>query len=335
MAKKYSRLSLSERQLIEQHLREGKSQSWIAKALGRHKATISREMRKGSYSRASYRALKAQKLANTLKTRNRRARKIQGALEAAILSYLFDLQCSPFQIQGRLKREYPSIEELHVSHETIYKYIYESPLRQRITSCLRRGRKRRRHKRAPSRGGIRNKVSISQRPDLSNREELGHWEGDLIVGKENQSAMATLVERSSRYTIILPLEAKNSPSVVDAMVTALKQLPRHLRKSLTYDQGSEMAEHERLSKEVNMPVYFADPGKPQQRGTNENTNGLIRQYFPKKTDLRTYSDAEISEVQRKLNARPKGVLKFATPSEVFGQAQANSDLKLSEILQHE
>ncbi len=332
MTKKYQRLNVAERRLIEQHLKEGKSQSWISKALGRHKSTICRELRKKDYSRHGYHSREAQKLADTLKERNRRTRKIQGGLEAAVLYYLLELQCSPFQIEGRLKRKYPGISELHVSQEIIYKYVYASPLKQIITTCLRRGRKRRRHKRAPNRGGIRNKVSISQRPDLSDREEFGHWEGDLIIGKEGQSAMATLVERSSRYTMVLPLEGKSSNTVVNAIIEAMKSMPSHLRKSLTYDQGSEMAEHSRLSDEVNIQVYFADAGKAQQRGTNENTNGLLRQYFPKKTDLRSFANDEVSKVQQKLNARPKGVLKFATPSEVFAQALADQNMKLRDAI---
>ena len=247
MAKKYSRVTLAERKLIAQHLSDGKSPSWIANAIGRDKSTISREIQKGSSLVQPYSFRRAQNITDRLKTRNRRSAKIQGALESAVLWYLLELQCSPTQIVGRLKREYPTISELQVSHETIYKYVYSSPLRDKITSSLRRSRKKRRRKKAPNRGGIRNKLPISKRPDLSNREEFGHWEGDLIVGKEHQSAMATLVERSSRYTIIIPLEAKDSNSVVNAITSSLEELPPHLLKSLTYDQCSEMAEHSRLT----------------------------------------------------------------------------------------
>lgn len=331
MAKNYSRISVSERGLIEQHLKTGKSQAWIAKALNRNKSSISREIRK-DYSSDHYSAKRAQRVTEQLKARNRRKGKVHGPLEAAVLWYLTELQCSPLQISGRLKREYPQICDLHVSPETIYKYIYNSPLRENITSCLRRGRKRRRRKQALKRGGIRNKVPISMRPDLTNRQEFGHWEGDLIVGKEHQSAMLTLVERSSRYTIIVPLISKDSKSVVNAAATALIKLPKHLRKSLTYDQGSEMAEHAILYERLKLPVYFADAGKPQQRGTNENTNGLIRQYFPKGSDLRQFSESQVLEVQEKLNKRPKTVLNYATPLEIFAAAEADPGLRLSNAI---
>lgn len=328
MTVEYSRLSLDERRLIEQHNNANKSVTWIAKALGRSKSTISEELRRGGRDPKEYMYRRAQSHANLCKQRNKRKAKIQGKLESIIFYYLFEWHCSPQQISGRLKRELPCMEEFHVSHETIYRYIYRSPLKNKITSCLRRKRKKRRRKQRIARGGIRNKVSIHDRPDISDRQEFGHWEGDLIIGKDQKSAMGTLIERSSRYTIIVPLQARDSRSVVNAFSKALHKIPKHLRKSLTYDQGSEMAEHERLSKYLDMPIYFADPGKPQQRGCNENANGLIREYFPKRAELDNYSFEEISRLQQILNFRPKAVLQYATPREVFNLAAKDPELRL-------
>jgi IS30 family transposase len=164
-----------------------------------------------------------------------------------------------------------------------------------------------------------------------NREEFGHWEGDLIIGKGQQSAMATLVERSSRYLILIPLAARNSKTVVNAFIEAFSNLPSYMRKSLTYDQGSEMAEHERLRDEIGIDVYFADAGQPQQRGTNENTNGLIREFFPKGIDLNQFNIEDTQEVQEILNQRPKKVLKYATAKEAFSWATANPKAELSEF----
>lgn len=331
MTKNYSRITIADRRLIEQHLKAGKTISWIASALNKNKSSISREIRKGSSS-GGYLSKDAQITTDRLKERNRRKAKIQGALETLLLLFLIEQQWSPEQISGRLRRLYSEISELQVSAETIYKYVYKSELREEITSCLRRGRKRRRKKQAPKRGGIRNKVGISMRPDISDRQEFGHWEGDLIVGQENQSAVLTLVERSSRYVRIVPLAAKDSRTVVTAIITTLRKVPKHLRKSLTYDQGSEMADHARITETLDLPVFFADAGKPQQRGTNENTNGLIRQYLPKGTDLRQFSDGWIAEAQHRLNNRPKPVLDFATPQEIFRLAELSPTLTLIKAL---
>ena len=197
---------------------------------------------------------------------------------------------------------------------------------------MRRKRKKRRRKQRPRRGGIRNKTSIHERPDISDRQEFGHWEGDLIIGKDQKSAMGTLVERSSRFTIIVPLKGSDSRTVVNAFKEAFQGIPKHLRKSLTYDQGSEMAEHERLSKSLNMAVFFADAGQPQQRGSNENVNGLIREYFPKKTNLNDYSHEEILKVQQIINSRPKRVLEYAMPKEIFSLAKNSPNLLLQEVI---
>jgi len=332
MATEYSRLTVTERRLIEQHLKSGKSPSWIAKALGRHKSTISRELHRTGPDIRKYTHRKAQKNADFCKVRNRKQAKIQGALQAAVFYYLVDLHCSPQQISGRLRKKYPKFDELQVSHETIYKYVYSTESQLQLSSCLRKKHKKRRRKKKARRGGIRNKTSIHRRADLQDREEFGHWEGDLIIGKERKSAMGTLIERSSRYTIIVPLNGQDSKTVVDAFIEELQKVPKHLRKSLTYDQGSEMAEHERITQKLHMDVFFADPGKPYQRGTNENNNGLIREYFPKKTDLREYSNERIAEVQMILNSRPRPVLKFSSANEVFAKAREKSDLVLSQIV---
>jgi IS30 family transposase len=274
-----------------------------------------------------------QRNANILKIRNRRKRKIQGELEDIILEYLLTYSCSPQQISGRLKKILPESIDFHVSHETIYRYIYNSEKRATIVASLRRRHKYRRKKRSTpmKRGGIKNKTSIHERPDsVEDREEFGHWEGDLIIGKGQKSAMLTLVERSSRYLMVFPIKKKDSKTVVNTMIDAFKEIPKHLRKSITYDQGTEMAEHERVSKALDMPVYFADAGKPQQRGSNENTNGLLRQYFPKGSDLLSFGKEVVEKVQNIINQRPRPVLNYSTAKEVLEESKKQPQATLSD-----
>ena len=219
--------------------------------------------------------------------------------------------------------EYPTNKNMHVSHETIYTYLYVLPrgeLRKELLSCLRQERTlwRKRGKMHSKRGHIQDMVSISERPkEVENRIVPGHWEGDLIVGKGRHSALGTLVERTTRTTILVHLKEKDAQAVRKAFARETKNLPKHMKLSLTYDRGKEMAEHKLFTKETEIQVYFADPYAPWQRGTNENTNGLIRQYFPKGTDFGKIPRKEVKRVQDLLNGRPRKVLKWQTPFEAF------------------
>ena len=218
---------------------------------------------------------------------------------------------------------------MRISPETLYQYVYVLPrgsLKQTLIKGLRQERKyRRTRKQAGSkipetRGKIADMLSIEERPtEVIDRIVPGHWEGDLIIGKYKQSAIGTLVERTTRYTIIVPLKEKDSVSVRKAFAKEIRTLPKELTKTLTYDQGKEMSDHKRFTFSTGMQVYFAHPASPWERGTNENTNGLLRQYFPKGTDFRNITTRELKRVQRSLNGRPRKVLKYATPQEVFNQ----------------
>lgn len=319
MAQKYKRLSYTERTVIDQLRKQGYGVRFIARALRRSPSTISEELRREGMDIHSYSLIKAQRRANIMRKSLKPKIKMHAALEALIHLLLIERRCSPAQISGYLKRYYPNQKPLHVSHQTIYSYIKEPKHWALLRSYLRRkGKKRRNRKLYPKRGLIRDMLPISERPqEVERRQVPGHWEGDLIIGKNGASAMGTLVERSSRYTIIVPIKKRDSQSVVDAFIKKLKELPRKLLKSLTYDQGSEMAFHKKISSQLAMPVYFANAGSPWQRGSNENTNGLLREFFPKKTDLRLHSEEKIQEVQSLLNKRPRKILAFASPSQVL------------------
>ena len=230
---------------------------------------------------------------------------------------------SPQQISAWLKRIFPDDKSFHVSHETIYQYIYniaKGDLKTFLISCLRR---KKRIRKAPVKnknrvGVIKDRVSIEHRPDsVELRNEVGHWEGDLIIGKNKKTAIGTLVERKTRFTIIVPLKDRKSKTVVKAFANALNRMPKVLRKSLTYDNGTEMAAHKLFTKLTQIPVFFCDPYSSWQRGTNENTNGLIRDFWPKKFDFSSLKYYDIKKVQNLINDRPRKILKWATPKEVI------------------
>jgi len=327
----YSRLTFAERKQIYQLNKSGKGVRYIARYLGRSPSTISEELQKKCNTTSMYNPCWAHQWAGKLKERNRRKAKIQGPLEGIILAHLLDCHCSPEQISGRLKRLFPKWDYLHVSPETIYRYVYRSSIRKHLIASLRRKHKRRGQKKTGmKRGGIKNCVSIHERPvHVFNREEFGHWEGDLIIGKGQKSAMGTLVERSSRFLMLISLKSRDSETVTEAFIEAFSTLPPHLRKSLTYDRGSEMAEHFRITTKAGMDIYFADAGQPQQRGTNENTNGLIREYFPKGIDLSQFTEEDVMQVQEYINQRPKKVLDYATPKEAMHWSKERPGAKLS------
>jgi len=237
---------------------------------------------------------------------------------------------SPREIVIRMKAEYPADMTMRISHEAIYRYIYVLPrgtLRALLIKGLRQEHAYRRKNRTgdvtETRGKIADMISIEERPkEVEDRSVPGHWEGDLIVGKYKRSAIGTLVERTTRYVIIVPLKAKDDASVREAYAREFQKLPKEIAKTLTYDQGKEMSEHKQFTIDTGITVYFANPGSPWERGTNENTNGLIRQYFPKGTEFDKVSVRELKRVQRELNDRPRAVLDFEKPDEVINRVVA-------------
>lgn len=326
MAQKlYSRLSITEREILYKGLAEGKMQKDIAKELNRHPSSISREIRKDGMSRFSYRPSHGEKSAKRESLKRRRKYKLIEDQELAkIIEDKIRLKWSPELICGVFKKQFPNSPYMHVSHETIYRYIYsieDKEHRESLVNCLRQSRKRRRPRKKGSskRTTIRNLVSIHDRPtEAENREIPGHWEGDLIIGKEHKSAIGTLVERSTRFTIIVSFQGNlTTMAVCHAFAAALGIFPSHMIKSLTYDRGTEMSGHQWFTEVTGIPVFFADPYSPWQRGTNENTNGLIRDYLPKRTDFREVPDQELMKIQNALNHRPRKSLDFFTPDEMF------------------
>ncbi len=330
--RKYTRLTDQERESISRGLAQHKSIQQLAKELGRSPSTISREIRRNK-GKSGYRAFSASRRAKAAaSSRKRGKRKIEK--QESLLSYVMEKlqrEWSPQEISKRLKIEYAWDMNMQVSHEAIYQYIYVLPrgeLKQLLIKGLRQERKHRRPPKrgdtAETRGKIANMLSIEERPaEVAERSVPGHWEGDLILGKYKRSALGTLVERTTRYTILVPLgEHKDAAGVREAYAEAFKSLPAELKKSLTYDQGKEMSEHEQFTIDTGIQVYFAHPGSPWERGTNENTNGLIRQYFPTGTDFTQVSKEQILEVQRKLNDRPRRALGYLKPDEVINQLVA-------------
>jgi len=330
--RRYTRLADQERESISRGLAQHKSIRQLAKELGRSPSTISREIRRNK-GKSGYRAFSASRRAKAAaSSRKRGKRKIEK--QESLLSYVMEKlqrEWSPQEISKRLKIEYAWDMNMQVSHEAIYQYIYVLPrgeLKQLLIKGLRQERKHRRPQKrgdtTETRGKIANMLSIEERPaEVADRSVPGHWEGDLILGKYKHSALGTLVERTTRYTILVPLgEHKDAASVREAYAPDFKSLPAELKKSLTYDQGKEMSEHEQFTIDTGIQVYFAHPGSPWERGTNENTNGLIRQYFPKGTDFTQVSKEQILEVQRKLNDRPRRALGYLKPDEVINQLVA-------------
>ena len=329
----YVRLSDDEREEISRGLAAGETLTAVAERLERPASAVSREVRANG-GRAAYRAKSASRRAR----RNASSRHLgqykldqDGELRSYVMNHLV-MRWSPEQIARTIRKEYPDHETMRISPEAIYDYIYVLPrgeLKRTLVKGLRQERKYRRKRKTPvqkeqeARGKIADMLSIEERPqEVADRIVPGHWEGDLIMGKYKQSAIGTLVERTTRYTIIVPLKAKDAETVRKAYAKEIRTLPEELKRSLTYDQGKEMSEHKQFTVRTGMKVYFAHPGSPWERGTNENTNGLIRQYFPKGTDFRTISVREIKRVQRSLNGRPRESLEFEKPQEKFNELVA-------------
>ena len=322
---KYSRLSFEERVRIEIYRSEGQSICEISRKLKRNKATISRELARFPFT---YRAKKAE--AQTIYFQRHRRKwqsKIENnpRLEREVVSHLRK-RWSPEQISLYLKREFANDKSMQASHETIYTYIYvlsRGQLKKQLISYLRQKKKTRRREKPSVRRTSRDPdmISIEERPKhVEDRALPGDWEGDLIIGKGHKSAVGTLVERKTRSLILIPLGSDyRAETVRKAFERALKTLPRHMRQSLTYDRGSEMSQHKLFAKNAKMKVYFCHPASPWERGTCENTNGLIRDYFPKGTDFSQISRKEIKRVQDQLNERPRKTLGFRTPKEAFNE----------------
>jgi IS30 family transposase len=351
-------LSLSEREEIAVGWAAGLSRAEIARRLGRHRATIGRELtrnhtvrhprpheraqhqqaqhqqaqhQQAQHQRLRYRAVLAQAKAEH-RARRPKPRRLATCpeLAATVHDWLVKDQWSPEQISQTLHRSFPDRPEMQVSHETIYQGVYQGlyvqgrgELRRELAAGLRTGRALRRPNRLPdarrarAETRIRDKVMISERPaEVADRAVPGHWEGDLILGTANGSAIGTLVERSTRFVMLLHLpDGHGAVQVRDAMIASMRVLPALLRRSLTWDQGIELARHKDITFALDLPVYFCDPHSPWQRGSNENTNGLLRQYFPKGTDLSVHTHADLDRVADKLNSRPRKTLGWDTPGE--------------------
>jgi IS30 family transposase len=326
------RLSLAEREEISRGLAAGESLRAIAGRRRRAPSTVSREVGRNGGSRR-YRALQADVAAGHRARRPKPARLASDPLLRMVVVDKLASKWSPEQIAGWLARTYPDHPEMRVSHETIYRSLFvqsRGALRRELTRHLRTGRAVRRPKahrglKGDGRGQLTGIVHISQRPaEADDRAVPGHWEGDLLLGK-GMSGIATLVERSSRFALLIRLEAINSETVVAALAAHLLTLPLQLRRSLTWDQGKEMARHATFTIDTGVQVYFCDPKSPWQRGSNENINGLLRQYFPKRvTDLTVYSQDDLDAVAAELNGRPRKTLGFMTPSEKFNEAVATT-----------
>jgi len=331
MHTEYRRLHSREREEISRGIASGERQAAIARRLGRDPATISREVRRNS-GRSGYRAFSAGQRAKCMAS-SRRCGKSRLAQENGLRQYVLRglrQEWSPRAIVERMEKEYPLDMSMRISHEAIYRFIYVFPrgeLKKTLVKALRQERTyRRKRKKNPEekRGKITDMLSIEERPEeVSDRSVPGHWEGDLILGKHKRTALGTLVERTTRYTILVPLGAKkDAVSVRKAYARAFKTIPTELKKTLTYDQGKEMSERRRFTIDSGIQVYFAHPASPWERGTNENTNGLIRQYFPKGTDFSKVSGYQIKRAQRRLNDRPRAVLGYDKPDEVINRLVA-------------
>jgi len=319
-------LTLSEREAISRGLAADQSARSMARRLGRAPSTVSREIkRNGGYGR--YRAARADEQAWVRACRPKRCKLANSPWLRQTVARKLRLLWSPEQIAGWLKRRYPGEERRQVSHETIYRSLFvqaRGVLKKELMSHLRSQRAMRRPgPKVWPREQIKDVVSISERPaSVEDRAVPGHWEGDLLSGPNN-SYIATLVERHTRYVMLVKVANKNTQTVISALIKQSKKLPNELYKSLTWDRGKELTDHRRFTLATDIDVYFCDPRSPWQRGSNENTNGLLRQYFPKGTDLSVYSQAQLNKVARQLNERPRKTLAFETPAERFNACVAS------------
>jgi IS30 family transposase len=321
-------LTLVEREEISRAVVANQSIRSIAMYLGRAPSTISREIKRNG-GQECYRASQADLTAWDRAHRPKTCKLVQNRALAHLVAGKLQCQWSPEQIAGWLKRTYPGDESYQVSHETIYRSLFiqaRGALKKELLQHLRRTRAMRRSRhhtqKTDNHGRITDAVSISERPaTVEDRAVPGHWEGDLLFGGHN-SQIATLVERNTRYVMLVKVAGKDTETVINALIENARKLPQELYKSLTWDRGKEMADHKRFTLATDIKVYFCDPQNPWQRGTNENTNGLLRQYLPKGTDVSSYSQAKLNAVARRLNGRPRKTLNYETPAERFSQSVA-------------
>jgi transposase, IS30 family len=318
------RLSLEDREEIRAGLQAGESFAAIAGRIGRCPSTVSREVNRNG-GRRRYRAVAADGVAYRRALRPKPSKLAQNKRLRTRVEELLCERWSPQQIAARLRREFPDDPGMQVSHETIYQSLFvqaRGALRNDLARCLRTGRTRRRMRsQRERRGQLRDIVVISERPaEVADRAVPGHWEGDLLLGARGHSAIVTLVERHTRYVMLARIgRDKTSPAVCEAIARKILELPEQLARSLTWDRGREMAGHAQFTVRTGLPVYFCDPHSPWQRGSNENTNGLLRQYFPKGTDLSIHSQDELDRVAAQLNGRPRQTLDWDTPAERLNQ----------------
>lgn len=332
---KYIRLTIADREEISRGLAADWSYSHIAHNINRPVSTVSREIRSNCKYKRCYRATTADQKAKDKRHKQKQFKKLEA--NETLRDYVLEklrLKWSPEEIAKRLKTDYPTDTTMRASYETIYTYLYCLPkgsLKKELLRCLRQERKYRHNRKAvhEKRSTITDFLSISERPEeVKERIIPGHWEGDLIMGsKLSNSAMGTLVERTTRYLLLVPLTAHDALTVRTKFAKALRHIPRFLKKTLTYDRGAEMSQHKLFTQNTKIQVYFADPHSPWQRGTNENTNGLIRQYFPKGIDFRTISRREIRQAQDQLNDRPRKALQYLKPDEAFSKLLSNQGLR--------
>lgn len=322
-------LTLAEREEISRGVVAGQSIRSIATRLGRAPSTVSRELRRNGGA-GGYRASQADQAAWDRACRPKTCKLVANRALAHRVAGKLRMQWSPQQVAGWLKRASPDDESNHVSHETIYRSLYiqaRGALKKELLQHLRRPRAMRRSRhhtqKTDDHGRIVGAVSISERPPtVEDRAVPGHWEGDLLCGSKN-SQIATLIERQTRYVMLVKVSGKDTETVVNALIRHARKLPQELYKSLTWDRGKEMSDHIRFTLATDIKVYFCDPQNPWQRGSNENTNGLLRQYFPKGIDLSPYSQAQLNAVARRLNERPRKTLNYETPAERFHQSVAS------------
>lgn len=332
---KYIRLTMADREEISRGLAAKWTYSHIAHNINRPVSTVSREVKGNCRYKRCYRAATANERAKTARHRQKQLKRLEEniLLKDYVLKKL-RLKWSPEEIAKRLKTDYATDMTMRASYETIYAYLYCLPrgsLKKELLKCLRQERKYRHNRKAvhAKRSTITDFLSISERPEeVKDRIIPGHWEGDLIMGsKKSNTALGTLVERTTRYLLLVPLTGHDALTVRTEFSKALKHIPGFLKKTLTYDRGTEMVQHKLFTQNTKIQVYFADPHSPWQRGTNENTNGLIRQYFPKGIDFRTVSGQEIRRAQDQMNDRPRKALRYLKPDEAFSQLLINPSLR--------
>jgi transposase, IS30 family len=318
------RLSFPEREEISRGLRAAESYRLIARRLGRAPSTVMREVR-ANRGRRGYRAWRGELARDRHARRPRTGKLARNPVLRKEVEAMLTRRWSPQQIAAILRRRHPCDREMQVSHETIYRSLYvqgRGALRRELAACLRTGRARRRSRLGTvAGGGLRDMVLISERPaEVEDRAVPGHWEGDLIIGARNASAIGTLVERQTRFVMLVALQqGRTADHVRAALASQITTLPAHLRRTLTWDRGKEMAEHARFTVDTGVAVYFCDPHSPWQRGSNENTNGLLRQYFPKGTDLSGFNQAQLDAVAAELNGRPRQTLGWVKPCEALDE----------------